>query len=178
MRCVDAIREIKPIPVEPHCSFTVSELNENQFPAMYPMYTMLEQHLHGSPIFYGGSSASPSVSIEDFMKKNARQRARYFAAYDKDIPIAYLKISPYGENFACDAPEMMNICGAYCLPEYRGRGVMQNILNFVVSMLKTESMTLLGVDFESYNPTAWGLWNKHFTSYTYSVVRQIDEATQ
>jgi len=31
------------------------------------------------------------------------------------------------------------------------------------------------VDFESFNPTAWGFWCKHFASYTHSVVRRVDE---
>ncbi|MDR1001950.1 MAG: GNAT family N-acetyltransferase [Oscillospiraceae bacterium] len=176
MRCVDAIREIIHISTQPRSTFTVSELNENQFPAMHTMYTMLQQHLHSSPIFCGGSSASAPVLIEDFMEKNVRQQARYFAAYNKDIPIAYLKISPHGENFVSDAPEVMNICGAYCLPEYRGTGVFEHILDAVQDVLFADGYIRLGVDFESYNPTAWGFWNKHFTPYTYSVVRQIDEA--
>jgi hypothetical protein len=41
-------------------------------------------------------------------------------------------------------------------------------------MLKAENYLRLGVDFESFNPTAWGFWLKHFQAYTYSDVRRID----
>ena len=70
---------------------------------------------------------------------------------------------------------MMNICGAYCMPEYRGTGIFNNLLAYLVTTLKSEGYTRLGVDFESFNPTARGFWLKHFTEYTNSVVRRIDE---
>lgn len=70
---------------------------------------------------------------------------------------------------------MKNICGAFCLPEYRGSGVFANLLNYVVDTLKQQGITCLGVDFESYNPAGSGAWNKYFAPYTHSVVRRIDE---
>lgn len=38
-----------------------------------------------------------------------------------------------------------------------------------------EDYTMLGVDFESFNPTARGFWLQYFAPYTHSVVRRIDE---
>ena len=70
---------------------------------------------------------------------------------------------------------MMNICGAFCLSEYRGSGIFNNLLSYLVTTLKGEGYTRIGVDFESFNPTARGFWLKHFTEYTNSVVRRIDE---
>ena len=58
---------------------------------------------------------------------------------------------------------------------HRGRGVYQNLLNFVINILKTEGYTRFGVDFESINPSGSGFWQKFFHSYTNSVVRRIDE---
>jgi len=31
------------------------------------------------------------------------------------------------------------------------------------------------VDFETFNPTAYGFWSKHFELYTNSLTRRIDE---
>ncbi len=70
---------------------------------------------------------------------------------------------------------MRNICGAYCLPEYRGKDIYQNLLNYTIRKLQEEGYKLLGVDFESFNPTAYGFRLKYFTAYTKSVVRRIDE---
>lgn len=90
--------------------------------------------------------------------------------------MAYLEIADGGENFATEVWEMRNICGAYCLPAYRGQGIMQLLLNFVIRTLQAEGYTLLGVDFESINPNAWGFWNKYFSAYTYSLTRRIVES--
>jgi GNAT superfamily N-acetyltransferase len=70
---------------------------------------------------------------------------------------------------------MKHIHGAYCFPEYRGRGIIQNILNFIIKKLRDENNQLLGVDFESFNPTASNFWLKYFTEYNQSVVRRIDD---
>ncbi len=42
-------------------------------------------------------------------------------------------------------------------------------------LFAAEGFLRMGVDFESFNPTAYGFWLKHFTAYTYSVVRRVDE---
>lgn len=98
-----------------------------------------------------------------------------FAAFQGNETIAFIEVTDGGENFATEVSSMKNICGAYCMPEFRSKGIMQNLLNFTISTLKTEGYTRLGVDFESLNPTAYGFWLKYFTAYTHSVVRRIDE---
>jgi hypothetical protein len=52
--------------------------------------------------------------------------------------------------------------------------VAQNLLNFVIATLKAEGYPRLGVDFESYNPNAFGFWLKYFAVYTHGVIRRID----
>ena len=48
-------------------------------------------------------------------------------------------------------------------------------LRLLVQKLRMQGYTRLGVDFESLNPSGSGFWRKHFQSYTFSVVRRIDE---
>ena len=74
-----------------------------------------------------------------------------------------------------DEKGMMNICGAYCLSEYRKSGIVDELLAFLENTLHQEGISLLGVDFESFNPTAREFWGKHFIPYTVSLVRRIDE---
>ena len=64
--------------------------------------------------------------------------------------------------------------GAYCLPEYRGKNIFQNLLNYVILILSHEGSLYLGVDYESMNPTAYYFWRKYFKPYTCSVTRRID----
>ena len=68
---------------------------------------------------------------------------------------------------------MVNICGA-CMLQYH-EVVYTELLAFLLQTLKAEGYTRLGVDFESFNPTARGFWLRYFTPYTYSVARRIDE---
>lgn len=104
-----------------------------------------------------------------------QEGARYFVAKQNEKICAFVKISVPGETFVAMGDTYRHIRGAYCLPEYRGKGLYQNLLNFTISVLKREGYTKLGVDFESFNPTARGFWLKYFTAYTNSVVRRIDE---
>lgn len=100
---------------------------------------------------------------------------RHFVAKQDGTLCAFLKISASGETLAAMGSAYRHIRGAYCLPEHRGKGVYQNLLNFTISVLKSEGYTRLGVNFESFNPTARGFWLKYFNAYTHSVVRRIDE---
>lgn len=109
------------------------------------------------------------------MDRAAGRDSRIFVAETAGKPIGFLETMDAGENFATEVVNMKNICGAYCLSDHRGSGVMQNLLNFLIRTLKEEGNTRLGVDFESFNPTAYGFWLKYFTAYTHGVVRRIDE---
>lgn len=112
---------------------------------------------------------------EEFMASSMQEGARYFVAEQNGKICAFVKISVPGETFVARGDTYRHIRGAYCLPEHRGKGLYQNLLNFTISVLKREGYTTLGVDFESFNPTARGFWLKYFTAYTNSVVRRIDE---
>ena len=64
----------------------------------------------------------------------------------------------------------------YALSAGENSLAIQSLLNFAMSILKAEGFIRLGVDFESFNPTAYGFWLKYFVPYTHSVVRRIDES--
>ncbi len=111
----------------------------------------------------------------EFLDFSERNKERYFAAKIGGELCAYLEVSDQGETFIASGNPYRHIMGAYCMSEHRGRGVYQNLLNFVVNTLKTEGYTRLGVDFESINPSGSGFWLKFFHAYTNGVVRRIDE---
>jgi len=60
------------------------------------------------------------------------------------------------------------------LEKYRG-GVARGVLSYIEQTLYCEGIRRLGVDFETFNPTAYGFWSKHFDIYTNSLTRRIDE---
>ena len=113
--------------------------------------------------------------IQQVKEENERRGSRFFAIKVNGETVAFIEIMASGENFACEDTGMMNICGAYMLPEYRFSGMFTKLLSFLMDTLGAEGYTRCGVDSESFNPTARGFWLKHFTPYTYTVVRRIDE---
>lgn len=171
LRCMDAIRPMKVIECTPCAGYTFRELALPETTRLLPLKNMLIEHLGRSPSFMYFRPITETVLEAEH---NAR-RSRYFGALKEDLLVAFIEVMDRGENFACDDVHMKNICGAFCLPEHRGSGLYRDLLNFTISVLKTEGYARLGVDFESFNPTACGFWLKYFTAYTNSVVRRIDE---
>lgn len=171
LRCVDAVREMDTFACNRFELITYEELAKINIIQIRELRAMLSTHLGNSPCFMYSSK-------QDFQKwlKQAEERdTRLFVARQEGKPIAFVEISHSGENFVSDHNSMENICGAFCLPEFRGTGIFQGLLNHVISILKEEGYEYLGVDFESFNPTAIGFWSKYFKPYTNSVVRRIDE---
>lgn len=171
LRCIDAIRPMEEIECAPLTDFIFCELPKDKLTDILQLNNMLILHFCQSPIFM----ARPQRDRQSLQNELGRQNSRYFAAYKEKVMVAYVKIMDSGESFISEENSVKNICGAFCLPEYRGMGVYQNLLNFTISSLKKEGYTRLGVDFESFNPTARGFWLKYFTAYTNGVVRRIDE---
>ena len=171
IRCADAVRAVKEITTPARHENDICELLPEEYQLIFPLNKLLIEHLHSSPSFM----CYPSINDEQLFKMVVSPNVRYFATIREKQIIAYIKIANGGENFACDAPDMISICGAYCLPEYRGTGITKDLLSFVIEKLRSEGYARFGVDFETFNPPACGFWTKYFTAYTYSVVRRIDE---
>ncbi|MBH1940285.1 GNAT family N-acetyltransferase [Mobilitalea sibirica] len=146
------------------------EVEREDWSSLLDFHNQLIYHLGSSPSFM----KFPKINNDQLYHRTS-ETTRYFAVKDGEQLIAYIKVESEGENFITLNPGMLNICGAYCLPQYRGRGIYQKLLSYMISILKKEGYSLLGVDCESFNPTARGFWLKYFTEYTHSVVRRIDD---
>jgi GNAT superfamily N-acetyltransferase len=172
LRCVDAIRAAEPVSCDEFADYTFGELPVSEVEPILPLKNRLIEHLRSSPIFIQLLS---DLDVHKVREENARRCSRYFVAKDGERLVAFIEVMESGENFACADPQMINICGAYMLPEYRGSGIFTKLLAHLTDRVKNEGYIRCGVDFESFNPTAAGFWLKHFTAYTHSVVRRIDE---
>lgn len=171
LRCLDAIRPMELIGCRPCAGYDFMELPKDEFYSVYPLYLALHRHYRKSPFFM---DRKPETQ-EEFAVSSVQDKGRYFAAKHKGELCAFLKVSATGETFAATGNSYRHIRGAYCLPEHRGKGVYQNLLDFAIAALKKDGYTGLGVNFESFNPTGRGFWLKYFSAYTNSVVRRIDE---
>ena len=171
LRFVDAIRMTDHLGERGPDVYRFAELGRKEAGKIAALRNLLIDHLGQSPCFL----RYPHTSERDVLDRAVRENLRIFTAADADKIIGYIEITASGENFVCDAPDMMNICGAYLLPEYHGKGIHTGLLSYLADKLKGEDYTRLGVDFESINPTAWGFWLKYFDAFTHSIVRRIDE---
>ena len=171
MRCIDAVRGMAPISCVP-CKgyeFTVLEIDEYQ--KVFPLELMLNKYQCSSPYFL---SRKPDT-LESFIDSYVKNDERFFAAKYQGELCAYLMTASGGDTFIADDQGYVDMGGAFCLPEHRGKGVYQNLLNLAVSVLAQEGYTRLGVNFESINPLGSSFWLKYFHAYAHSVVRRIDE---
>ena len=171
LRCLDAIRPMELIDCRSCADYEFTELSQAEVYSVYPLHLALYGHYCESPFFM---NRKPET-LEKFVVASLQDEGRYFVAKQNDKICAYVKIAASGETFVATGNTYRHIRGAYCLPEHRGKGLYQNLLNFTMATLKREGYTTLGVNFESFNPTARGFWLKYFTAYTNSVVRRIDE---
>jgi len=172
LRTIDAIRPLEPIGMaETDLRIKYHELDEDRFGEILPQLNNLIGHLNNSPMFM------PHRKIDDnrFTDDVKKSKRRYFVAESNGRPIGHIKITEGGESFIGETGTMANIQGAYIYEEFRGMGVYSNLLEYTINKLKDEGYHQLGVDFESFNPTARGFWLKHFTPYIYGMTRRIDE---
>lgn len=172
LRTVDAIWNMEGIRMQVSDeNVTFRELEQKEFALAYPFYRKNSEHLRESPIFF----RHPTKGLEEFLRDVKEEGDRLFVAEVNGRAAAWYMVSKEGESFITSTSDMLNICGAYCLLEYRGRNIAGGLLHFVAETLKNEGYSLLGVDYESFNPAARGFWPKYFTPYTNGVVRRIDE---
>lgn len=171
LRCMDAIRPMINFVCQSCDGINFEELAKTNVMRIRNLRQLQSEHMGNSPCFMYSSSEE----FEDWLARAEASNSRLFVAKDNEKLIAFIEVTSDGENFVTEVDGMCNICGAFCLPEYRGKSIYQNLLNFTITKLKEEGYKLLGVDFESFNPTAYGFWLKYFTAYTNSVVRRIDE---
>lgn len=173
-RCVDAIRMMEPLGIgTPPAGITFREAGGKEKGQVNILHSMLKEHMGKSPCFMGHPVEIHKVDAEPVQKE--KSGSRIFTAMDGEKVAAFVEVTDSGENFATQVRDMQNICGAYCLPEYRGRNIYQGLLDYMILCLKKEGFRRLGVDYESFNPTANVFWPKYFEPYTKSVVRRIDE---
>ena len=171
LRCIDAIRRLDKTGPAPASELSMKELAPGEMAETLPLAHALDAHMAASPTFL----SRPSDTESEYLRKTEQSRARLFAAYDGKNIVAFLKTERNGETFIGDGPGYLHITGAFCLPEYRGKGINAALLYFTMHCLKRDGAVFLGVDFESINPAADHFWRRHFDVYTHSVVRRIDE---
>ncbi len=169
-RCADAIRRVEPLNAAPVPGVACCELPAGSAEMVRELRRGLDEHLCQSPCFMARTDESRHAWLEEVKHR----QSRLFVAMAEGQTIAFIEVTDEGENFITAHPDMLNICGCYCVPAWRGTGVSKLLLDHVLQRLQAEGVRYLGVDYESMNPTAAGFWEKYFEPYTASLVRRVD----
>lgn len=169
-RCVDAIRRVEPLHAGAVADVACRELPPGSGDVVRALRWQLDEHMCQSPCFMARTEEGRRAWLDEVKHRDSR----LFVAEAGGQPIAFMEVTGEGENFITHNPGMLNICGAYCEKAWRGRSVSRLLLDFILCKLQAEGLRYLGVDYESFNPTAVGFWEKYFTPYTTSLVRKID----
>lgn len=170
-RCADAVQHIDTFP-QPRVDFPfdIQEVHWRDAVSILEVKRALAAHLHGSPVFMEYFDFTP----EFVARKSEERKSVHLVARDGDRIIGYIEATFEGENYLTVHPLMRNICGAGVLPEYRGQGIMRELVARLADRYRAEGITTLGVDYETMNPNARGFWERYFVAYTRSFERRFD----
>lgn len=169
-RCADAMRDMSPVAGAADISGCLV-LDKREVTKIDGLRRRLSEHLGESPCFM----RSTEEEFSAWLKRAQNRDTRLFVCERDGEIVAFLEVGEDGENFISASDGGANICGAFCDEKYRHSGLFRDLLAYAVETLRGEGIARLGVDYESFNPTASGFWGKHFQAYTCSVVRRIDE---
>lgn len=170
MRCADAMKTLTLGEVTCLDDVTYEELPKESAGEIRELRKKLFYHLHKSPSFMRATEEQ----FETWIQRAEHRDSRLFVAKDKNDIVAYFEVCEDGETFVSGGEDARHLCGAYCIENYRGK-VAKGLLSYVEQTLYREGVRRLGVDFETFNPTAYGFWSKHFEVYTNSLTRRLDE---
>lgn len=174
IRCTDAIMRLSERSImseqENELIFRLAQVEDAEEVSM--LKRELIRHLCKSPTFFptNNNNYSDHISTTDLQ--------RIFVVKDKQEVIGYMQIANEAETFITVHEDMVNICGMYILPEYRGMGIAQQLLEYVCKSVENSGKKYLGVDCETLNPNALSFWGKYFKKYTFIYTRRIDERIQ
>jgi len=170
-RCVDAVRVIRSQPSgDPTLSF--DEITIENASSVASLHAQHHRYYRSSPIFMPTPEEDALADLNDWL---SRKGNRMFVVIYQGAVAGYIRYQGAGESLFSVHPRIRNITGLFVSPLFRHLGLGEKLSNHVESKLLAEGVDLVGVDYESINPKANRFWGRHFTPYTYSLVRRIDE---
>ena len=173
LRCVDSMRPLTDVLLsERAAGFDIRLVAPDHAAVMLELHQEHRGYYRSAPMFM---QAHAECSLDEFTGWLEEKDHYLWAAFEKDMPVAYMMLRHGGETFAAEDEKTMNICGAYVRPGQRKAGYGAALLKTIVRWLRENGYERLGVDFESFNIDGSRFWQKHFTAFTYSLTRRIDE---
>jgi len=170
-RCVDSIKPCESVELTNN-TIKIKKATAEDLLTIVPLEEKNHKYFRTSPLFMPLEDTS---ALESLKKWFSGENRHLWIAFENEKPVGFMRIQNEGESFISYHRSIMNITGAYVLPEKRGDNIATLLLNAVQKWLLQNSYPILGVDFESFNIKGASFWNRHFIPYTFSLSRRIDE---
>ncbi|MGM0411189.1 MAG: GNAT family N-acetyltransferase [Bacillota bacterium] len=171
LRCIDAMRKVSLIQ-NVNEEIKIKKIKKENISELVEVQEKLHYYFNESPLFMPVGKQDAEKYLTTWLKEDNRH---IWGAYKNNEVIGFMKIQPVGERLITKNDSVMNVTGAYVKKGYRKSKVAITLLNEIQKWMLANDYTLCGVDYESFNIAGSNFWNQLFTSYTYSLVRRIDE---
>lgn len=173
---IECEEDIRCISEKIKCSSNVNVMEldkaeiQNKWNEIWAILKKLVEHLQRSPVFYPGKEFTEDVYKEFLLDESTR----LCAAEKEGQLIGIMTASKDGNSFINNNAAYFNIGDIYVEPEYRGKMIAQQMLKHFSEVLEKEGVKKLWVEHGTANPNARGFWNKYFTAYSYTMIREIN----
>ena len=139
----------------------------NRWEAIWGLTAAIIEHLRHSPVFYPGQEFTEDLYREFYLDAGTR----VFGAFAADQTlIGIIESNAQRDELAFRGRRSVNIGEAYVLPQFRGSGLAEKLLFYA----ETHSAAPYAwVEHGTANPNARGFWGKYFTTYAYTMNREI-----
>ncbi len=175
--CIDAIRPAVALNLPVPEKIRIQEVTPEDPAAMcawWKLHGLHSKYMSAAPVLLGPPEEMSGEALSEWIRQD-----RHHAWIARDTigaPLAYLQLEMKtdGTSMLVDDARNMAITGAFTLPEARGSGLATLLLDAALTCAVGHGMTSVSVDFESRNWPAERFWTRHFTPFTFSVLRQVD----
>lgn len=142
---------------------------EKKWNEIWKLLSQLIDHLKESPVFYPGEEFTEEVYRDFFIDAGTR----VYVAENRDEMIGLIEANEENISLVFSENEAANVGEAFVLPEFRGKGIAQALLNYAEQDLLLNDYRYVWVEHGTANPNARYFWNKYFMTYKYEMVRKI-----
>ncbi|MBE6936636.1 MAG: GNAT family N-acetyltransferase [Ruminococcaceae bacterium] len=135
---------------------------------VWALLSLLIRHLQKSPVFYPGKEFTEEVYRAFLLDPDTR----LFAAEQDGVLCGIIEANRESRAplTAADAWDVGEAC---VLPALRRQGIARALLRAVNETLRQEDVSQLWVGHGTANFSACGFWNRYFTPYLVTMLRQI-----
>lgn len=148
---------------------TAVEIQE-KWDEIWRLLQRLIDHLRKSPVFYPGIEFTEEIYKEFFLE----QGTRVVTAQSQGQMMGLMTACKDGNSFINSGEEYYNVGDTFVLPEHRDGRIAQEMLLKLSEILASEGRKRLWVEHGTANPNARGFWSKYFTTYSYTMIREIE----